>query len=125
MTLWSVFNICGHVYSKKKCNFILVLIKLVSDESDKIQRRYSDQKCVLPAGENRRHRASQGVTGRHRASPGVTGRHRASPGVTGRHRASPGDHVKKRQEFFFAWTRKVLTSLDQRNLVCLNRINDN
>ena len=90
MTLWSVFNICGHVYSKKKFNFILVLIKLVSDESDKIQRR-CDQKCVLPAGEN--------------------GRHRASPGVTGRHRASPGDHVKKRPEFFFAWTRKVLIDL--------------
>ena len=79
---------------KKKCNFILVLIKLVSDESDKIQRR-CDQKCVLRAGEN------------------------------GRHRASPGDHVKKCPEFFFTWTRKVLTSLDQRNLVCLNRINDN
>ena len=40
---------------KKKCNFILVLIKLVSDESDKIQRR-CDQKCVLRAGENGRHR---------------------------------------------------------------------
>ena len=86
---------------KKKCNFILVLIKLVSDESDKIQRR-CDQKCVLRAGEN----------GRHRASPGVTGRHRETT-------------LKKCPEFFFAWTRKVLTSLDQRNLVCLNRINDN
>ena len=71
---------------KKKCNFILVLIKLVSDESDKIQRR-CDQKCVLRAGEK------------------------------GRHRASLGDHVKKCPEFFFVWTRKVLTSLDQRNLV--------
>ena len=40
---------------KKKCNFILVLIKLVSDESDKIQRR-CDQKCVLRAGENGCHR---------------------------------------------------------------------
>ena len=54
---------------KKKCNFILVLIKLVSDESDKIQRR-CDQKCVLRAGEN------------------------------GRHRASPGDHVKKISRIF-------------------------
>ena len=42
---------------KKKCNFILVLIKLVSDESDKIQRR-CDQKCVFRAGDNGR--------GRHR-----------------------------------------------------------
>ena len=75
---------------KKKCNFILVLIKLVSDESDKIQRR-CDQKCVLLAGENGRHRETT---------------------------------LKKCPEFFFAWTRKVLTSLDQRNLVCLNRIND-
>ena len=79
---------------KKKCNFILVLIKLVSHESDKIQRR-CDQKCVLRAGEN------------------------------GRHRASPGDHVKKMSRIFLCVTRKVLTSLDQRNLVCLNRINDN
>ena len=47
---------------------------------------------------------------------------RASPGVTGRHRETT---LKKCPEFFFAWTRKVLTSLDQRNLVCLNRINDN
>ena len=76
---------------KKKCNFILVLIKLVSDESDKIQRR-CDQKCVLRAGENGRHRETT---------------------------------LKKCPEVFFAWTRKVLTSLDQRNLVCLNRINDN
>ena len=44
---------------KKKCNFILVLIKLVSHESDKIQRR-CDQKCVLRAGESGRHRASPG-----------------------------------------------------------------
>ena len=44
---------------KKKCNFILVLIKLVSDESDKIQKR-CDQKCVLRAGEKGRHRASPG-----------------------------------------------------------------
>ena len=44
---------------KKKCNFILVLIKLVSDESDKIQRR-CDHKCVLRAGENGRHWASPG-----------------------------------------------------------------
>ena len=44
---------------KKKCNFMLVLIKLVSDESDKIQRR-CDQKCVLRAGENGRYRASPG-----------------------------------------------------------------
>ena len=28
-------------------------------------------------------------------------------------------------EFFFGWTRKVFPSLDQRNLVCSNRINDN
>ena len=71
---------------KKKCNFILVLIKLVSDESDKIQRR-CDQKCVLRAGENGRPRE-----------------------IT----------LKNCPEFFFAWTRKVLTSLDQRNLVCLS-----
>ena len=80
---------------KKKCSFILVLIKLVSDESDEIQRR-CDQKCVLRAGEN------------------------------GRHRASPGDHVKKMSRVFLCVDQKgKLTSLDQRNLVCLNRINDN
>ena len=66
---------------KKKCNFILVLIKLVSDESDEIQRR-CDQKCVLRADENGLHRETT---------------------------------LKKCPEFFFAWTRKVLTFLDQRN----------
>ena len=28
-------------------------------------------------------------------------------------------------EFFFGWTKKVFPSLDQGNLVCSNRINDN
>ena len=67
------------------------MIKLVSEESDKIFRRY-DQKCVLRAGENGRHRETT---------------------------------LKRFPEFFFGWTRKVFTSLDQRNLVCLNRITDN
>ena len=93
---------------KKKCNFILVLIKLVSDESDKIQRR-CDQKCVLRAGEN----------GRHRASPGVTGRHRASPGVTGRHRASPGDHVKKMSRIFLCVDQKGINFLGSAQLSLL------
>ena len=30
--VWSVFYICGHVYSKKKRNSIMVLIKLVLDK---------------------------------------------------------------------------------------------
>ena len=100
---------------KKKCNFILVLIKLVSDESDKIQRR-CDQKCVLRAGENGRHRASPGVTGRHRASPGVTGRHRASPGVTGRHRETT---LKKCPEFFLCVDQKGINFLGSAQLSLL------
>ena len=83
---------------KKKCNFILVLIKLVSDESDKIQRR-CDQKCVLRAGEN--------------------GRHRASPGVTGRHRASPGDHVKKMSRIFLCVDQKGINFLGSAQLSLL------
>ena len=51
MTLWSVSTFVVMFTLKKKYNFVLVLIKLVSDESDKIQRR-CDQKCVLRAGEN-------------------------------------------------------------------------
>ena len=33
--------------------------------------------------------------------------------------------LKRFPEFFFGWIRKVFTSLDQRNLFCLDRINDN
>ena len=42
-----------------------------------------------------------------------------------RKRASSGDHVKKNSEFFFGWIRKILSSLDQGNLVCSNQINNN
>ena len=73
---------------KKKCNFILVLIKLVSDESDKIQRR-CDQKCVLRAGEN------------------------------GRHRASPGDHVKKMSRIFLCVDQKGINFLGSAQLSLL------
>ena len=73
---------------KKKCNFILVLIKLVSDESDKIQRR-CDQKCVLGAGENRRHRAS------------------------------PGDHVKKMSRIFLCVDQKGINFLGSAQLSLL------
>ena len=73
---------------KKKCNFILVLIKLVSDESDKIQRR-CDQKCVLRAGEN------------------------------GRHRASPGDHVKKMSRIFLCLDQKGINFLGSAQLSLL------
>ena len=77
-----------HVYSKKKCNFILVLIKLVSDESDKIQRRY-DQKCVLRAGENMRHRES------------------------------PGDHLKKMSRIFLCVDQKGINFLGSAQLSLL------
>ena len=73
---------------KKKCNFILVLIKLVSDESDKIQKR-CDQKCVLRAGEN------------------------------GRHRASPGDHVKKMSRIFLCVDQKGINFLGSAQLSLL------
>ena len=32
----SILDLCGHVYTLKKCNFILVLIKLVSGQIGKI-----------------------------------------------------------------------------------------
>ena len=34
--LLSILDLCGHVYTLKKCNFILVLIKLVSGQIGKI-----------------------------------------------------------------------------------------
>ena len=34
--LLSILDVCGHVYTLKKCNFILVLIKLVSGQIGKI-----------------------------------------------------------------------------------------
>ena len=106
---------------KKKCNFILVLIKLVSDESDKIQR-CCDQKCVLRAGENGRHLVRLRQPESSAFVTRITdiflylGHARAHDK---RHRASPGDHVKKMSRIFLCLDQKGINFLGSAQLSLL------